>query len=274
MEWFVQKTAPGMELRIANVRTLAHERSAFQEILIFENPTLGLVLVLDGILQLSEFDERIYHESLVLPASEMCSANDKVLILGGGDGGAAAVCVSGQFSDIRLVEIDRRVLELSQLYFPDIWKRASSDKLSIYVEDARNYIYQADDEFDLIICDFTDYARNTKTENLYGFSFYNNLKGILNKGGVMVTQAGASWVYPRVRAKIAERLRKVFRHVGFIDFPSLTFGTATGSACIAWDDDGALDRSLTRNVLSFDTMVQLDRLRRQTSHGSIREFAC
>src|SRR5271168_2051446 len=61
-------------------------RSAYQEILLFRNSFLGHVLVLDGIIQLTERDEFIYSE--MMAHVPLCSHPDprRVLIIGGGDG--------------------------------------------------------------------------------------------------------------------------------------------------------------------------------------------
>lgn len=260
-----------MELRLANVRTLASVKSAFQDIIIFENPTLGIVLVLDGIIQLSEFDEKIYHESLVFPAAAICNTKGTALILGGGDGGAAAACCAANFRSIHLVEIDECVVELCNLYFAEIWKNVNRERVKIHFQDGRDFVRSSGVKFDLIVCDFTDFARNTRTENLYGFSFYNNLKNLLNEGGVLVTQAGAPFVYPLARAKILKNLEKVFANVATVDFPSLTFGTAMGSACIAWGHDVAVNSDLLRRHVKANAMINIELRNSGTTLGHLHD---
>ena len=84
-EVFEDKSSFGLKVK----RTLHTERSQFQQIEVFESTFLGRVLALDGILQTSEVDEHVYHEMIVHPA--MCAAPriDRVLVIGGGDGGTA-----------------------------------------------------------------------------------------------------------------------------------------------------------------------------------------
>lgn len=68
-------------------KILFKEKSEYQEVVVFESVTYGKVLVLDGILQLTEKDECVYQEMIAhLP---LCSIESpkKVLVVGGGDGG-------------------------------------------------------------------------------------------------------------------------------------------------------------------------------------------
>ena len=87
--------------------------------LIFENPTLGRVLVLDGIVQTSERDEFIYHEMMThVPIIAHGAARD-VLIIGGGDGGALEeVLKHPGVARATLVELDPGVVEIAREHLP------------------------------------------------------------------------------------------------------------------------------------------------------------
>jgi hypothetical protein len=70
------------------VKNVVHtEKSEYQDILVFDSETYGRVLVLDGVIQLTERDEFAYQEMIVhLPL--FAHPNPKsVLIVGAGDGG-------------------------------------------------------------------------------------------------------------------------------------------------------------------------------------------
>ena len=61
--------------------------TGFQDLIIFENKTFGRVMMLDGVIQLTEKDEFIYHEMMAhVPLFSIGNAQS-VLIIGGGDGG-------------------------------------------------------------------------------------------------------------------------------------------------------------------------------------------
>ena len=64
-------------------------KSKYQDIMVFDSTDYGRVLVLDGVIQLTERDEFAYQESIAhLPLFAHPNPK-KVLIVGGGDGGVA-----------------------------------------------------------------------------------------------------------------------------------------------------------------------------------------
>nr|CAD7196564.1 unnamed protein product [Timema douglasi] len=117
----------------------------------------GRALVLDGIIQCTEFDEFAYQEMIAfLP---LCSHPNpkKVLIVGGGDGGVAReVAKHPAVETIFQVEIDSRVIEVSKKFLPFMSVGYSSPKLSLFVEDGFKFMMQHKEEFDVIITDSSD----------------------------------------------------------------------------------------------------------------------
>src|SRR5437763_14969230 len=68
-------------------RELAHVQSAFQDIVLFESFSHGRVMVLDGVVQITERDEFVYQEMLTHVSVLAHGAATNVLIIGAGDGG-------------------------------------------------------------------------------------------------------------------------------------------------------------------------------------------
>src|ERR1035437_8597231 len=68
-------------------RELARVRSDFQDIVIFESFSHGRVMVLDGVIQITEADEFVYQEMLTHVPLLAHGACANVLIIGAGDGG-------------------------------------------------------------------------------------------------------------------------------------------------------------------------------------------
>jgi spermidine synthase len=66
-------------------------KSAYQEIMVIENPQLGKMLILDGIVQLTEKDEFFYHEMITHVAMHAHPNPKKVVVIGGGDGGTSTI---------------------------------------------------------------------------------------------------------------------------------------------------------------------------------------
>ena len=63
-------------------RILFHERSEFQDILIFENVSYGRVMVLNGLINSTEKDEFAYHEMITFLPLNVHPCPKKVLIIG------------------------------------------------------------------------------------------------------------------------------------------------------------------------------------------------
>ena len=112
-----RESAPGspVDYVYTNVSVLHEERSAFQEIAVLEHPILGKMLILDGVVQLTEHDEFLYHEMLVHPALMTHPDPVNVLIVGGGDGGSLREVLKHETVErVTVAEIDRRVVDVSR----------------------------------------------------------------------------------------------------------------------------------------------------------------
>lgn len=64
--------------------------------------------VLDGMIQLTERDNHIYHEMLAHVPLMLHGSARRVLIVGGGDGGILREVLKHPVDEVRLVEIDLR----------------------------------------------------------------------------------------------------------------------------------------------------------------------
>ncbi len=85
--WFTDMAYGDVRPAYRVKKYLLHERSQYQDIMIFDTPVYGRMLVLDGIVQITEKDEFIYHEMMThVPLIAHGNAR-QVLIIGGGDGG-------------------------------------------------------------------------------------------------------------------------------------------------------------------------------------------
>ena len=102
-------------------RVIAEEQSPFQRVTIIESERYGKGLLLDGCWMTAERQERHYHESIVHPALCSAAAVERVLVIGGGDGGTARECLRHPgVKHLDMVEIDGLVVEWSQEHLPSI----------------------------------------------------------------------------------------------------------------------------------------------------------
>ena len=201
-----QGTRYGMEGKI-----LIDEQSTFQRITLIESKRYGIALLLDGCWMTAEHQDKHYHECLVHPA--LCSTKNlhQVLILGGGDGGTARECLRyKEIEHLDMVEIDGRVVELSQQHLPTLGGQAWQDpRLHLSIQDGIAWVANANDaSYDVVIVDGSDPIGPAK--GLFNKSFFNNCKRILRPGGVFVTQSESPEAFRKVHIETVRTIRETF----------------------------------------------------------------
>jgi spermidine synthase len=171
-------------------RLLCRERSAFQEIVIFDNPDYGRVLVLDGITQLCTRDERIYHEMLVHPAMLTHPVPRRVLVIGGGDGGCLREVLRHDPEEVVLLEIDAQVVAHCRDHLPELSDGAFDDpRVHVRFQDAMIALGDYAGYFDVILVDGSDEVGTSAV--LFTDRFYAGVRHALRPGGLCAAQGGA-----------------------------------------------------------------------------------
>jgi spermidine synthase len=195
-------------------RELFRARSEFQEIFIFENETLGRVLALDGVVQLTERDEFVYHEMLTHLPLLAHGAARKVLIIGGGDGGILEEALKHPIERAVMVEIDGMVIEACRRHLPTVCGKAFEDpRAELIVGDGVTYMAETTERFDLIVVDSTDPVG--PAVELFGEAFFRNARDRLTERGVVVTQNGVPFFQPQEVTETYARRKALFPLTGF-----------------------------------------------------------
>jgi spermidine synthase len=164
-------------------------KSKFQKIDIYETKHFGRILTLDDLVQLSTVHEFIYHETLVHPAFFYHKNPKRVLIIGGGDGGTLREVVKYPVKEIFMVDIDKKIIEISKKYLRGVSNGAFNDKrLKLIFADALNFVKNYNDYFDIIINDLTDPVGPSL--DLWSAKFYSDIRRALKKDGVAGFQTG------------------------------------------------------------------------------------
>lgn len=190
MSEFRERLHGGIHQGIEIDRVLYEGKTAFQSILIFENRTLGRVLVLDGIVQTTEADEFIYHEMLVHVALMAHGGAKRVLICGGGDGGALEEVLKHPIDSVTLVEIDGAVVEACREFLPSISKAAFEDpRTDLVIGDGVEFVARTGAQYDAIIVDSTDSVA-VESQPLFERPFYETCRRALGPRGVLAAQMG------------------------------------------------------------------------------------
>ena len=195
-------------------RPLAHVRSAFQDIVVFESETHGRVLMLDGVIQITERDEFVYQEMLAhVPLLTHGNAS-RVLIIGAGDGGVLRrVLQHRSVTRAVMVEIDGEVIRLSREFLPAIAGDAWNDpRAQVIVGDGIDHVRNATaGEFDVIIVDSTDPVG--VGEVLFSDDFYANCSRALSADGLVVNQCGVPFMQSDELRETSARRARFFPHV-------------------------------------------------------------
>ncbi|KAH8385043.1 hypothetical protein KR093_006186 [Drosophila rubida] len=221
---------PGQSFSLKVKQLLHREKSKFQDIQLVETETYGRCLILDGIIQCTSRDEFSYQEMIsFLPLC--CHPNpEKVLIVGGGDGGVAREVVKHPMvKEVHQVEIDDRVVELSKKYLPGMACGFESNKLKLTIGDGFDYMKNHKNEFDVIITDSSDPIG--PAVSLFQENYYGLLKNALKEGGIVCSQGGSFWLdcdyvkktmngcglhFPKVAYAVTSVPSYPCGHIGFI----------------------------------------------------------
>lgn len=200
----------GFRMTFKVKKVLYEMHTEHQNLVLFEQPFFGKMLMLDGATQITKKDEFIYQEMMShVPLFAHGSARD-VLIVGGGDCGIAEeVLKHKSVRRLTQVEIDAAVVEFAKEHFPEFTKPVFADKrFESVIDDGMKYVARTERRFDAIIVDSTDPQGPGKV--LFSHKFYAACKRCLNKGGVMVTQNGVPIFQPAELASSVSKFRKLF----------------------------------------------------------------
>lgn len=224
-----------VEERLADVTT------PFQRIEIVRTTAFGRVLLLDGHVQLAEFDEAAYHEALVhVPLLAMQSPKT-ALVVGGGDGLVLRELLRHPgITRVDMVEIDAGVVQASKDHFGDLLQGAFEDpRVNLKLADAFEYVKLATGPYDLVIMDVTDVYEDEEgelSERLFTESFYTDCRRILAPTGALVTQADNLVFCPYSLEGIRVEFGRVFDKVGAYQALVPSFGGFSG---FCWASEAA-----------------------------------
>ncbi|HQT74668.1 MAG TPA: polyamine aminopropyltransferase, partial [Acidiphilium sp.] len=212
--WVNETLYPFWGQRFGVTRELARTKSDFQDIAIFETEFHGRVMMLDGIVQITEGDEFVYQEMLTHVPLLAHGAARSVLIIGAGDGGVLRrVLMHKGVERAVMVEIDGEVIRLAKEFLPKIAGEAWDDpRAEVIVGDGIDYVKKAADaSFDVIIVDSTDPIG--VGEVLFTDDFYANCARILTARGLVVNQCGVPFMQADELRETSARRRNFFPHV-------------------------------------------------------------
>ena len=187
--YFEHDVTSGTSIGVEYEKYLYKCQSKYQNIEVIKTHIYGNVLYLDGCFMLSEKNQDYYHNECV----DLTPKKSKsILIIGGGDYGIASLLTRrNKNTKITIVEIDKKVVEISKEYFPKHFKLSNQQlkNIDLVIDDGMIFLKKNLIKYDSIIVDSTDPVGPAKI--LYSKKFIKLCNSSLKKGGVIIQQSGS-----------------------------------------------------------------------------------
>lgn len=199
----------GISLSLEVEEVLFSKKSRFQQIDVIQTTNHGRMLVLDGIIQLTTFDEFAYQEMLAHVPLFAHPKPESLLVIGGGDGGVLRE--AARHDTIRTIdfcEIDEAVIDVSREFFPTLSRGFDDSRVKIHIEDGSLFLNQHPGEYDVIIVDSSDPIGPAAI--LFEQPFYEGLKNALKPGGIIATQGESFFLHEDYVADMVRMTKKLF----------------------------------------------------------------
>jgi spermidine synthase len=215
--WFCEEAVPGKRFgkikHCFSIDKLVFKgKTPHQRVFIFDNAIYGRIAVLDGIVQFSQKDEFIYHETIVHPILFSHPNPQKILIIGGGDGGVLREVVKHPVKEVYLVDIDKKAVEIFKKYTPFVARDAFGDpRLKMFFEDGRKFIKRFRNFFDVVIVDSNDPVGSSLP--LFSEGFYKDLARVLKRRGMMISLIGSFLDFETLIKKTVKKIKHIFPKV-------------------------------------------------------------
>ncbi len=188
--WIVDAVGPGFAQATLVEAILYDHRSPWQHIQVAQSSLFGRMLILDDAVQTTERDEFTYHEMLTHVPLVTHPKPERVLIIGGGDGGTLEEVLKHTVEHATMVEIDREVVDVSRRFLPTISGGAFDDpRARLLIDDGIAFVQTTSDRFDVILVDSTD--PKGPGVALFAAEFFTACARVLRDDGILVTQTGS-----------------------------------------------------------------------------------
>ena len=205
------------------VTNILHKsKSKFQDIMVFENPYFGKILVLDGVVQITERDEFFYHEMLTHIVMSSHPNPKKVIVIGGGDGGTVReVLKHRSVEKVYFIEIDPDVIKVSKKFFPSVSCGMNDKRVEIKCMDGAEFVKGRNSDIDVVIVDSTDIIGFAKS--LFTKKFFTSIKNCLTEDGMFDPLSESLHFHRNIVAEVQKTMKSVFPVVDLYTAPIATY---------------------------------------------------
>jgi len=197
-------------------------KSNFQDIMVIENPFFGKMLVLDGVVQITERDEFFYHEMLVHVIMHSHPNPRNIIVIGGGDGGAVREVLKHESVEkVYFIEIDEDVINVSKKFFPTVACGVDDKRVEIKCMDGAEFVKERSGDIDAVIVDSTDIIGFA--QSLFTVEFFKSVKNSLTDEGMFVTLSESLHFHKNLVIEVQEALKLIFPVVDIYTAPLATY---------------------------------------------------
>ncbi len=230
--WFIERGG-GIGITIEVEKHLFSRKSEFQQIDIYQTTNLGKMLVLDGHIQFTEFDEFAYQEMMTHVPMFAHPDPRHVLVIGGGDGGVLReIAKHDCVEHIDICEIDGEVIDAARKYVPSLAVGYEDPRVDIHVADGSEFVKNRQNYYDVIIVDSTDPIG--PGESLFNEQFYSGMRSALRESGIIASQSESLFLHPEIITRLTTITKNLFDKCGYATilvptYPSGLIGVCVGS---------------------------------------------
>lgn len=202
-----------IDVQLNVLENLKKIKSDFQNIDVIKTKEFGNTLIIDNDINVTELDEKNYHEMIVhVPMIYKFLDAKNALVIGGGDGGTARELLRYENLNVTMVEIDKEVINVSKEFFPSTAISFKNPRLNLIIGDGSKFIKDYNGEkFDVIIVDSTDFNQAIE---LFTIEFYKNISDKLKKNGIFVFNNDSVYKNSyKLITEPVEKLKTIFKYV-------------------------------------------------------------
>lgn len=211
---------------------LYSHQGPFGEIAIASSPYFGKMLILDGVVQLTELDEHFYHEMLVHVPLFTHPDPKRILIIGGGDGGTLREVLKHKgVAKVVMAEIDRGVIDTSLKFLPTLSTGFSDPRLKLEITDGAKLVARERNSFDVVLVDCTDPVGPALS--LFSEQFFADVHSALRPDGIFVAQTESLHFHLDFIREVQGKLKQDFKFVDLYTVPIATYAGNWWSFSIA-----------------------------------------
>jgi spermidine synthase len=263
-KWFIEYTHPTQAHMHGVDKYIYSGKTAFQQIEIIETDFFGRCLILDGKIQSSQFDEYIYHETLIHPAMVLHPKPKKILVAGGGEGAVLREILKYRsVEELVMVDIDKEAVELCKQHLPQ-WSEGTFEdpRVKVLHMDARKYLEENTEKWDIIFLDLPEPLDDGPCYLLFTSEFYKIVAGRLKSGGHIALQADN--LNPRLFHSHAAIYNTLKKHFNIVE----SYGTYIPSFDTKW---GFIFASQTASALDCSEK-EIDSILKEKGIANLRFY--